>query len=60
MKFRVTARCARVRANNGIVEALFVRSPEFADANSQEEHVLMNVDVAHGLPEEGKDYWFPH
>lgn len=52
-----TALCKRVRTNNGIVEALFVRSADYADAGSQEEHVMVNVAAARGPYIEGEPYW---
>ena len=41
--FRFTARCERVRFNNGIVEVLFTRHSEICDSTSHDEHILVNV-----------------
>lgn len=66
MRIRFSARCERVRPNNGIVEVLFTRRIRFEDSQDQEEHVLINVHKSLNQFEEGRHYWidiqpaFPH
>lgn len=62
LKFKGTALCSWVRANNGIIEALFHPT----SSASGYEYVLVNLRSSHGTPEMNKTYWldiqpaFPH
>jgi hypothetical protein len=56
MHTRFQARCERVRANNGIVEALFTVRSNPNDAHSQEEHVLVKLRKERGPFITGQDY----
>lgn len=53
MAIQLRAICKRVRQNNGIVEVLF---SVLSDGESQESHILVNVNKATGPFEEGRFY----
>lgn len=66
MPVKIKAVCERIRRNNGIVEVFFTRRQDFADALSQEEHVLINLLCNPDEFKQGSEYWvtidpaFPH
>jgi hypothetical protein len=64
MRFKERMTCKRVRRNNGIWEAFFIRHQ--SSELSHEEHVLVNLLSDRGEPETEQEYWitiepaFPH